>query len=117
MSTRTHGILDYIVGILLIAAPWLFGFAQGGAETWIPVLLGIGALFYSLLTDYEFGIWRVIPMKTHLALDMASGVFLAASPWLFGFADLVYMPHLLVGLVEIGAAAMTRRVPQRIATV
>ena len=117
MNTRTHGILDYIVGILLIATPWLFGFAQDRAETWIPVLLGAGALLYSLLTDYEFGVWRIIPMRTHLALDVASGLFLAASPWLFDFADLVYWPHLAFGIFEIAAAAMTQRAPRRAPTV
>lgn len=33
IPTRTHGLLDYVVGLLLIAAPWVFNFAQGGAET------------------------------------------------------------------------------------
>lgn len=111
IPTRTHGILDYIVGALLILAPWLLGFAQGGAETWVPVLLGLGAILYSLFTDYELGAVRRISMSTHLALDFASGVLLAVSPWLFGFADLVYLPHLLIGLFEIGASLMTERAP------
>jgi len=47
----------------------------------------------------------------HLMLDTASGVLLAASPWLFGFADRVYLPHLLLGLFEIAASSMTRLTP------
>lgn len=111
ISTRAHGIIDYIVGILLIAAPWLFDFARGGAETWIPVILGAGTILYSLLTDYELGAARKIPMKTHLWLDVVAGAFLAVSPWLFGFADYVYLPHLIVGIAEIGVALMTQTVP------
>jgi hypothetical protein len=111
ISTRAHGVLDYIVGALLIAAPWLFGFAEGGAETWVPVALGAGALVYSLMTDYELGVVRRIPMPMHLTLDIMSGVLLAASPWLFGFADLVYLPHLVVGIFEIAAGLMTEKVP------
>jgi hypothetical protein len=111
ISTKVHGMLDYLVGALLIASPWLFDFAQGGAETWVPVLLGAGALVYSLFTDYELGVVRRLPMPTHLRLDLASGVLLAASPWLFGFADRVWQPHLILGLFEIGTAMMTRRVP------
>ncbi len=111
ISTRVHGMLDYLVGALLIAAPWLFGFADGGAETWVPVVLGAGAILYSLFTDYELGMVRSIPMPTHLMLDLGSGVLLAVSPWLFGFADRVWEPHLIVGLIEIGTALMTRRVP------
>lgn len=108
ISTRVHGMLDYAMGGLLIVAPWLFGFADGGAETWVPVILGAGAIAYSLFTDYELGAVRRIPMGTHLGLDAGAGVLLAASPWLFGFAEFVYLPHLVLGLVEIGAALSTR---------
>jgi hypothetical protein len=111
IPTRVHGMLDYMVGALLVAAPWLFDFDRGGAETWVPVVLGAGAILYSAFTDYELGLVRSIPMPTHLMLDLGSGVLLAASPWLFGFADYVWEPHLMVGLLEIGTALMTRRVP------
>jgi hypothetical protein len=114
IPTRIHGILDYLVGALLVAAPWLFDFDRGGAETWIPVLLGAAAIVYSLFTDYELGVVRRIPMPTHLTLDLVSGVLLAVSPWLFGFSDYVWQPHLLLGLVEIGTSLMTRRQPSTI---
>ena len=113
IPTRVHGIADYAMGGLLIVAPWLLGFAAGGAETWVPVILGFGAIGYSLFTDYELGLVRRIPMRTHLGLDAASGAVLAASPWLFGFAELVYLPHLILGLLEIGAALTTRTTPER----
>jgi hypothetical protein len=105
-------VLDYLVGALLIAAPWLFDFDRGGAETLVPVLLGVSTLVYSLFTDYELGAVRRIPMRTHLNLDLASGILLAASPWLFGFADYVWQPHLIVGLIEIGTVLMSRSVPE-----
>lgn len=112
LPTRIHGVLDYLMGLLLIASPWLFGFADvGGAAVWLPVVLGLGALLYSAFTDYEFGLVRRIPMPTHLMLDLGSGVLLAVSPWLFGFADVVWMPHLVLGLVEIGAALVTEQAP------
>jgi hypothetical protein len=113
IATKTHGILDYLVGALLIAAPWIFNFNRGGAETWIPVLLGAGAIVYTLFTDYEMGAVRQLSMRTHLALDLASGLFLAASPWIFGFDDLVRIPHLAFGLFEVAASLMTRREPER----
>jgi hypothetical protein len=111
IGTKTHGYLDYIVGILLILAPWVLGFADGGTETWVPVILGAATILYSLLTDYELGVWHMISMRTHLALDMISGLLLAVSPWLFGFADYIWAPHLIVGLIEIGVAMMTERTP------
>lgn len=111
IPTRTHGMLDYGMGALLMVAPWLLGFADSGPEMWVPILLGAGVIVYSLLTDYELGVARAIPMPTHLALDAAGGVLLAASPWLFGFADEVWLPHLVLGLLEIGASLMTRTRP------
>jgi hypothetical protein len=111
ISTKTHGVLDYLMGIILIASPWIFGFADGTAAQWIPVILGIAALVYSLMTDYELGAAKMISMKTHLTLDMVSGIFLAVSPWLFGFSDRVSTPHVVLGILEIGAAMMTRTSP------
>lgn len=111
IGTKTHGYLDYIVGLLLIAAPWVFGFANDGIETWLPVILGASTILYSLLTDYELGVWRMISMRTHLVLDILSGLLLAVSPWLFGFADYIWEPHLIVGLIEIVTAMMTERTP------
>lgn len=108
IGTHTHGMLDYVVGVLLIAAPWIFGFANGGPETRVPVTLGVAALVYSLITRYELGLIKALPFRAHLTLDFLSGVFLAASPWIFGFADVVYLPHLLFGLFEILAAVSTR---------
>lgn len=111
IETKTHGYLDYIMGILLIAAPWIFDFAMGGAETWIPVILGAGVILYSLFTDYELGASRQLSMRTHLMLDLLGGAFLAVSPWLFGFADEVWQPHLIFGILEMGAALFTKQVP------
>lgn len=112
ISTHTHGILDYIMGVVLIIAPFILGFAEGGAETWVPVILGISTIIYSLLTDYELGASRQISMKTHLTLDTVSAIILAASPWIFGFADFVFWPHLILGILELGAVAMTESSPR-----
>ena len=111
ISTKTHGMMDYLMGILLIASPWIFGFATGGAEQWIPIILGAGALVYSMMTDYELGVFKTLSMKAHLNLDLMAGIFLAVSPWVFGFSDRVTTPHLILGLLEIGAALMTKTTP------
>lgn len=113
LSTKVHGVMDYLMGVILIAAPWVLGFERGSAETWVPVILGASTIVYSLLTDYELGISRTISMSTHLTLDLLSGVFLAASPWIFGFNEYVYLPHLILGILEIGAALTTEKTPSR----
>jgi hypothetical protein len=99
------------MGVILIAAPWLLNFDRGGAETWVPVVLGAGVILYSLFTNYEYSVAKGISMRTHLTLDVLSGIFLAASPWIFGFNEYVYLPHLIFGILEIGAGSMTETTP------
>ena len=111
IPTRTHGAIDYLMGALLIAAPYGLGFADGTAAQWVPQIVGAALVGASLLTDYELGVVRVIPMPVHLLLDVAAGALLAASPWLFGFADRVFWPHLILGLLEIGAGLTTETRP------
>src|SRR5690606_36143755 len=86
----------------------IFGLDSAAAEGRIPVILGWVTLAYSLLTNYELGLLKVLPFRAHLTIDMISGLFLAVSPWLFGFADRVWGPHLVVGLFEAGVVLMTR---------
>lgn len=111
LPTRIHGVLDYLLGAALIAAPWLLGFAAGGAETWVPVGAGVLVIGYSLLTDYELGLLRRIGMPVHLYLDALLGVLLAVSPWLLGFDTAVWIPHVALGAVEVLTAAVTDTVP------
>jgi hypothetical protein len=111
ISTRAHGMIDYATAALLILSPYLFGFATGGIEHWIVEIVGVALLGMSLLTRYELSVAKVIPLGTHLAVDLGAGVLLAVSPWLFGFADVIWWPHLLIGLMEIAVSVLTRRVP------
>src|SRR4051812_29898338 len=97
ISTFAHGILDFGVVLVLVFLPNLFGFAGvGGGPVWIPRVIGVIALLQSLTTQYEFGLFKVVPMKMHLMADYVLAIFLAASPWLFGFADRpgnIWLPH------------------------
>jgi hypothetical protein len=110
IPTRLHAPLDYIVGVALIAAPWIFMFSEHTAAAVVSVVLGVGLIAYSLLTDYELGVWRVFPMSVHNLYDIVAGAFLAASPWLFGFADEsanVWLPHVVVGLAAVALGLTT----------
>ena len=76
LPTKIHGLLDYIVGAALIAAPTLFRFREvGGAAVIIPTVIGIVLIAYSFFTDYEWGVVKKIPMGYHLLVDyLASGL-------------------------------------------
>ena len=66
ISTKFHAPLDYIVGVALIAAPWIFQFSDNTAATIVPIVLGIGLIAYSLFTNYcsASGKWRRWPCTT-----------------------------------------------------
>ena len=110
LPTRIHGVLDYTVGALLIALPVVLGFGDG-AQRWVPVGLGAAIIAYALLTDYELGAVKRLQMPAHLWLDGLGGVLLAASPWLFGFDSEVWIPHVVLGALEIAAAVITDTIP------
>ena len=52
IPTRMHGVIDYLMGALLIVAPYLLGFADGTAAQWIPQIVGAALIGAALLTDY-----------------------------------------------------------------
>jgi len=104
IPTKFHAPLDYIVGAVLIAGPWIFQYSDSGAGTAISIVLGIGLIAYSLFTNYELGVWKVAPMAVHNLIDVVAGALLAASPWLFGFADdgaQFWVPFLVIGVAAI----------------
>ena len=79
----------------------------------MPVSLGAGAIIYSLMTDYELGATKGISMRTHLTLDLVSGIFAGYLPMdIWVCRDYVDMPHLILGILEIGASLMTKTQPQ-----
>jgi SPW repeat len=116
IPTRVHALMDYTVGILLIAAPWIFSFAdESSAAKWVSIILGIAVIATSAMTNYEGGfLANVVSMRMHLMTDALVGIVLIVSPWVFGFADdgaNAWLPFVLIGVGELGAAAMTNPMP------
>ena len=110
IPTRIHGALDYALGIVLAALPYVAGFADRGIAEWASVILGCGLIIYSLLTNYELGVVRVIPMRLHLMLDAAGGAVLIVAALVSGAAAGIWVPLVILGLIEIGSSLMTRTV-------
>src|SRR5690349_16019137 len=112
IPTRYHAPLDYIVGVLLIAAPWIFQFSGHTGPTVVSIVLGAGLIADSLITNYELGVWKTAPMAVPNLLDLVAGAFLAASPWIFDFADngaKVWVPFLVVGVAAVFLGLTTKQ--------
>jgi hypothetical protein len=116
IPTKAHGAVDLATGPALIAAPTLLKMNGNTGATIPPRVVGSAATLYALLTDYEFGLKRVVPMRAHLALDALGGVALAATPFLTGASKRGlrhWLPHTLLGANEVFLALTTKDRPPK----
>lgn len=108
-----HGLVEYAVGAFLVAAPFLFGYeddyAVGGS-----IVLGIAILGAAAATDSPVGLSRTIPIKAHVALDLAVVVVLVALPFLLGFSDETTPTavFIVLGVAHLLVTIATRFLPE-----
>ena len=110
LSTRVHGVIDYISVITLFTLPRVLGASD--RVTMLFTVMAIGTLLYSLATRYELGVAKVLPMRAHLLLDLMSGALFLALAILWGDApqlDRILMG--VMGMFEIGASLITNPEP------
>jgi hypothetical protein len=85
ISRFLHGVIEYAVGALLIAAPFLFGFESSAAVA-LSVVAGVFLLAVAASTEGPSSMIDSIPIAAHLLLDFALAAVLIAAPFLFGFS-------------------------------
>ncbi len=119
VSLNTHNIIDYVIGAVLLASPYFFGFADVAAARDTFLVLGTTLIAYSLLTQYRFSIFKWIPIGMHMALDVAIGVITLFAPWAGGYRDFITPGqtalHVILGLGAIGLVVLTRTTNRRAA--
>jgi hypothetical protein len=112
-----HGVAEYCAGVLFIAAPFLFGFESTSA-TAVSIVLGVVLLVVTASSDFPTGLARTVPVTIHAVLDVVTGVFLIAAPFLFGFQDEAVPTafFIILGVAHLLLTIGTRFLPQRAAT-
>lgn len=86
ISPTVHGYLDYVIAIVLIAAPFvLFSKTVDPIVYYFPAAAGAGLIGYSLLTDNAASARRLIPFKLHLMIDLAAVLTFIALPFILQF--------------------------------
>jgi hypothetical protein len=105
-----HAMLEPLIAVVIIAAPWIFGFSDTDSATVICVLVGVSMLLVGSMTDWRMSLMRLIPLRMHLAGDLVLGAVLLLSPLVFGFADEGGPTRFMViaGVLELMTALMTR---------
>jgi hypothetical protein len=105
-----HAAIEPLVAVIVIAAPWIFGFSETDSATAICVIVGLVMVVSGALTDWRMSLARVIPLRMHLMTDLLLAAVLALSPLVFGFADEGGPTRIMViaGVLEAMTALMTR---------
>jgi hypothetical protein len=113
ISLKTHNVLDYLIGGVLILCPYLFEFSDILAARNAFLVLGFGLIGYSLLTNYYYSIAKIISIRAHMFLDVVLGIALMLVPSFFGYRTLItggqYALHFVLGLAAIVLVAITNR--------
>lgn len=81
-----HGILEYVAGALLVAAPFLFSFDSDSA-TAVSIVAGVLILVIAASTAMSTGLIKSIPVQAHVVLDYLLAALLVAAPFIFSFTD------------------------------
>jgi hypothetical protein len=81
-----HGLLEYVIGAVFIAAPFVFAF-DSGAATAVSIIAGVLVLIIAASTAMSTGLIKSIPVPAHVVLDYLLAILLIASPFLFGFSS------------------------------
>lgn len=107
ISPRMHGYLDFLTVILFLLAPTLFGLNQ------IPALLAYSLaavhLLVTLVSDFPFGIVKIIPFPVHGWIERVVGPALVAVPFILGFAadEIARNFYIAMGFVIIVVGVLT----------
>jgi hypothetical protein len=85
-------VANLILGVILLASPWIFGFPIGAASQ-NAVISGIVIAAISLAALAAFAVWEEW-------LNLIVGVWVLVSPWVLGFAGTTAMHvHIVIGVI------------------
>ncbi len=86
ISRSIHGMIEYVAGVLFIAAPFLFSYDDGYAVG-VSIAIGVLILVMAAATVGPTSLIKSIPVTVHAGFDYALAVFLIAAPFIFRFND------------------------------
>ncbi len=81
ISSKTHGILDYLTVAFLLASPAMF--KMEAPLSTITYALGIVHLCLTVLTNFEVGVIKVIPFRIHGLIEIIVALGSAALAFWF----------------------------------
>jgi len=95
INSRIHGIIDYLVVVFLVLSPTLFGLPKLAASI-AYILAGIHLLL-TILTDFKFGLIKLIPFKIHGTIELIVSFVLLGLAFYLGAEEGVLARNFYVG--------------------
>jgi hypothetical protein len=83
---NVHAALEPLIALVIIAAPWIFGFSGADDAQAVCIVVGVIMLIAGSMTDWRLSLARVIPLRTHMMTDLLLAAVLILSPFVFGFS-------------------------------
>ena len=110
LPLSAHQVIEPVAALLLIAAPWIFGFSDNDTATTLSVIVGVVVLVTGMSTRWRMSLVKLIPLRTHFMMDLGVGIALIVLPFVAGFSDHGGATRffVIVGVLERGTALMTR---------
>lgn len=109
VPTLLHGVADYAVSLLVLSIPFAFGLSSSLSGLYI--LLGLFGIGYSLVTQYELSLARLLPL--HLMLDAVFGLVMLLIAAFAPLADGAFWVTLIIGVLALLLAATTKLTPRQ----
>src|SRR4051794_18694035 len=107
ISTKAHGILDYMTAGLLATLPRALGWDE--KVTHLLDAAAAGTVAYSLMTRYELGAVKALPMKAHLTMDaVQGGALIGAAAFLEDVDPDVRATLAALGVFELGVTLLSQ---------
>lgn len=95
LDNKIHGFLDYLTVLAFAAIPTFFGLK--GLPANLSYLLAIIHFLMTILTNFEVGLFKVLPLRIHKFVEVLVGPGLMVSPWVFGFSHYTTARHVYIG--------------------
>jgi hypothetical protein len=108
ISTRTHGFIDYAWASAAGTLPKMMNGATATGRLVQSAAAAAGV--NSMVTNYEAGVLRLMPMRMHLAMDVMLGTALVLAPWFLPRSERRYAAvPVALGAVAMLTGLLTRR--------
>ena len=99
LGAWSHGIIDYVIVILLITGPSVAGFA--GRQATLAYILGAVLFILTILTRFPLGVFKHVGFATHGAIEFLLGIVLLVLPWIANFARGIHSRNFYVAMAVL----------------